>query len=251
MKQSTAIALLGAAAAAVVVVIGVIFLWPGGGQQQAQQGPPPLPEGTRNFGSWALACDTDQQNVKRCGLLMRVLDQQTRRMVLSVTLTRGPRGNPVFAIVTPPSVTTASNLTIQPWTVNQGAGQNAASGQAVTAPFNSCTPQRCIVFILLSEMLAKEIQASTHLRIQYVAGNGRPVNYTLPAAGFGPGYTAWQADYPAPAAPAAAPAPAGAAPAAPAAAPAAPAGGGRGAAAPAAPAAPAAAAPAAPATPAP
>jgi invasion protein IalB len=243
MKQSTAIALLGAAAAAVVVVIGVIFLWPGD-QQQAQQGPPPLPADARNFESWALTCPTDQEGVKRCALLMRVLDQETRRMVLSITLTRGPRGNPILAIVTPPSVVNTAGMTVQP------SREGTAAGKAVRGDFQSCTPQRCMSIILLTEELAKEIAAAPQLTIQYVAGNGRPVRYNLPAAGFGAGFAAWQADYPPPPpAPPTTPAPApGAAPAAPASAPAA----GRGAAAPAAPAAPGrgAAAPAPPAAPA-
>ena len=231
MKQSTAIALLGAAAAAVVVVIGVIFLWPGD-QQQAQQGPPPLPADARNFESWALTCTTGQDNVKRCALLMRVLDQETRRMVLSINLTRGPRGNPILAIVTPPSVVNTSGMTIQP------SREGTAAGKAVRGDFQSCTPQRCMSIILLTEELAKEIAAAPQLTIQYVAGNGRPVRYNLPATGFGAGFAAWQADYPAPP-PAAPTTPAPAPAAAPAAAP------GRGAAAPAAaPAAPAAAAPA-------
>src|SRR5687768_6254800 len=155
MKQSTAIALLGAAAAAVVVVIGVIFLWPGGGQQQAQQGPPPLPADARNFESWALTCPTDEQGVKRCALLMRVLDQETRRMVLNINLTRGPRGNPILAIYTPPSVVNTAGMTIQP-----------STGEAVRGEFQSCTPQRCISIILLTDELAKAIAASPQLTVQ-------------------------------------------------------------------------------------
>jgi invasion protein IalB len=239
MKQSTAIALLGAAAAAVVVVIGVIFLWPGD-QQQAQQGPPPLPADARNFGNWALTCANDEEGAKRCLLLMRVLDQETRRMVLSINLTRGPRGNAIFAIFTPPSVTTSAGLAVQPFNP-----QDQTMGKAAAGVFQACTPQRCTGIVILTEELAKEIVDFPQLRVQYVAGDGRRVNYPLPTAGFAAGFAAWQADYPAPAP--TTPAPASGAP--PAAAPAAPAGGGRGAAAPAASpaAAPAAAAPAAPA----
>jgi invasion protein IalB len=241
MKQSTAIALLGAAAVAVVLVVGVIFLWPG---EEAPQGPPPLPAGTRNFGNWALACVNDQDGVKRCALLMRVLDQETRRMLLNISLTRGPQGNAIFQIITPPSVVNTAGVTIQPVDPPQNATGNAARGL-----FQRCTPQMCLGILMLTEELATQMAAMPQIRVQYVAGNGRQVNYPLPSAGFGPGYAAWQMEYPrpAPATPAptegVAPAPAPAGGGRGAAAPAAPAGGGRGAAAPAA-AAPAAPAPA-------
>jgi invasion protein IalB len=207
MKQSTAIALLGGAAVAVVAVVGLIFLWPG--QNQQPQGAPPLPANARTFGNWALTCGNDQQGVKRCALLMRVLDNDTRRMVLSINLTRGPRGNPIFVVVTPPSVVNTAGVTIQP-----------AMGEAATGQFQSCTPQRCLSIIVLTEALAKSIAASQNMNVQYVAGNGRPVRYPLPTNGFAQGLMAWQTEFPAPpptspapgAAPAAAPAPAAAEP---------------------------------------
>jgi invasion protein IalB len=189
MKQNTTIAIIAAAVVAVLAgVIGYFVLGSGKPEQAANQATvPPLPADARSFGPWALTCANDDKAVKRCAMVIRVLDQQSKRMMLAINVTRGPRGNPILVVVTPPSVTTSQGLTVAP-----------ATGAAVKAPVQSCTPQRCMAIFLIDEALQKSLTNSPTTTFQYVAGNGRAISYPLPTRGFGDGFAAFEKDYPRP-----------------------------------------------------
>jgi invasion protein IalB len=191
MKQNTTIPIVAAAAIAMLAgVVGYFVLGTNGPEQVANQAAvPPLPADARSFGPWALTCANDDKGVKRCAMVIRVIDQESKRMVLGINVTRGPRGNPILVIVTPPSVTTAQGVTVAP-----------SSGAAVKAPVQSCTPQRCMAIFLIDDTLQASLASSPTTSFQYVSGNGRPVSYPLPTRGFAEGFAAFEKDYPRPAA---------------------------------------------------
>jgi invasion protein IalB len=185
MRQQTAIIILIVAIVAVAIVGGVIFFWP---QQQQAGGVPPLPPGTRSFGNWALVCG--QQNVEsgaRCNLLMRVIDQESQRLVTSVNLTRGPQGNAIFVINTPPGIVIPAGVSITP-----------AEGTVATGAVQTCRANGCTGIVVASDTLVTELSSAPTMGIGYTAPNGRPVNFNLPATGFQQGYNAWLAEFPAP-----------------------------------------------------
>jgi invasion protein IalB len=191
MKQNSTIAVVAAAVlAALAFAAGILYVRSTNqAAQQAASNPavPPLPEGTRSFGPWALTCADEDQGAKRCTLIVRVIDQQTKHMVLSITVTRGPRGNPILIVLTPPSVTTAQGLTVTP-----------ATGNEVKAPVQSCTPQRCMAIVLIDDNLRQALSTAPTTTFTYVAGNGRIVSYPLPTRGFAEGFAAFEAEYPHP-----------------------------------------------------
>ena len=186
MKQRTAIAILVAAILAVGAVGAFIFLRPDPEPQQA--GIPPLPPGTRSFGNWALLCGQNEQTGQgRCGLLMRVINQEAQRVLMRLNLTRGPQGNAIIVVDTPPGVVIPAGVSITP-----------ENGTAATGPVQVCRPNGCTGIVLLTDELATALSGVANATISYVAANGQAVNLSLPINGFAEGYAAWQAAYPAP-----------------------------------------------------
>ena len=196
MKQRTAVILLVAAFLLAGGVWAFITFWPGMQQQQAG-GVPPLPPGTRSFGSWALVCGQDPQNPNRCGLLIRAIDQQSQQLVVSLNLTRGPQGNPIIVVNTPPGIVIPSGVTLTP-----------ANGTAARGAVQVCRPRGCTGIVVLSDTLLTELAAAQATTVSFVSANGQTANLNLPTTGFAEGFTAWRAAFPPPAQPEAAAPPA-------------------------------------------
>jgi invasion protein IalB len=185
MKQRTAIAILIAAILGAGAV-GTLLMLRNEPQPVAQESTiPPLPPGTRSFGSWALACGQGDQG--RCGLLIRLINQDAQRVLMSVNVTRGPQGNAIIAINTPPGVVIPAGVTITP-----------ENGTAATGPVQVCRPAGCTGIIVLNEELRMELTSAQMATIGYTTANGQPVSINIPINGFSEGYAAWETAFPAP-----------------------------------------------------
>jgi invasion protein IalB len=217
MNRNTIYAIAGSVVAVLIIAVGGFFYFRG----PANTGVPPLPANARMFNTWALiGCDSPNDRV-RCVLLRRAVNQQTRRLVMQMTIARAQNGAAIMAVTLPPSVAIPAGVTITPM-----------GGTAVRGPIRACRPQACTGAIALTDTLAMEMAATETTALEFTAANGRPIRMNVNIQGFAQGYAAWQQAAPAPAV---------------AANPAAPAGGQQAKAAPAAAAAPAAPAQAAPA----
>jgi invasion protein IalB len=194
MKKSTAIAILVAAIVAAAGAGAVLYFRSATPPPQPPQLTiPQLPPGTQTFGNWALVCGQAQegQDAGRCGLLMRVIDQQAQRVLMSLTVSRGPQGNAIMVINTPPGVVIPAGVSLTP-----------ENGTAETGGIQVCRPQGCTGVILLTETLISEMSTVTMTALGYTAATGQPVNLNLPTTGFAEGFAAWQTAYPAPPPPA-------------------------------------------------
>jgi invasion protein IalB len=219
MNRNTIYAIAGGVVAVLIVAVGSFFYFRGPANQG---GVPPLPANARMFNNWALiGCDSPNDRVP-CVLLRRAVNQQTRRLVMQMTIARAQNGSSVMAVTLPPSVVIPAGVTITPM-----------GGTAVKGPIRACRPQACTGAIAVSDEFAKEMAATNTTALEFTAANGRPIRMNVNTTGFAQGFAAWQQAAPAPAVVAnpagdaaaaskAAPAPAAAAaPAAPAAQPAA------------------------------
>ena len=192
MKKSTAIAILVAAIVAVIGAAAVVYF-----RSAAPPPPPPqstipqLPPGTQSYGNWALVCNQNQPQAndgpQRCGLLMRVINQEAQQVLMSLNVSRGPLGNAIIIVNTPPGITIPAGVSLTP-----------ENGTAATGGVQVCRPQGCTGVILLSEMLLAEMSAVEMTTLGYTAANGQAVNFNLPTTGFAEGYAAWNQAFPAP-----------------------------------------------------
>lgn len=214
MNRNTIYAIAGGVVAVLIVAVGSFVYFRGPANQG---GVPPLPANARMFNNWALiGCDSPNDRVP-CVLLRRAVNQQTRRLVMQMTIARAQNGSTVMAVTLPPNVVIPAGVTITPM-----------GGTAVKGPIRACRPLACTGGIAVSDVFAKEMGDTNTTALEFTAANGRPIRMNVNTQGFAQGFAAWQQAAPAPtvvANPAgAAPAAKGAAPAAPAAqAPAAPA----------------------------
>jgi invasion protein IalB len=215
MNRNTIYAIAGGVVAVLIVAVGSFFYFRA---PVNRGGVPPLPANARMFNNWALiGCNNATDRVP-CVLLRRAVNQQTRRLVMQMTVARAQNGSPVMAITLPPNVVIPAGVTITPM-----------GGTAVKGPIRACRPQACTGAIAVSDTFVKEMGAANTTALEFTAANGRPVRMNVNIQGFAQGFAAWQQAAPAPAvvanpaggapaaaaakgAPAAAPAP-GAAPA--------------------------------------
>lgn len=192
MKQTTAVAILVAAILAVGAIGAFIFLRPEPEPPAPVSQVPQLPPGTQTYGNWALVCG-GQPNANdgpdRCGLLLRVITQNqgVQRVLMSLNVTRGPQGNAIIVVNTPPGIVIPSGVSITP-----------EGGTAVSGGVQTCRQNGCTGVILLTEELQTELTNAAMVTVGYVAANGQPVNLNLPTDGFAQGYAAWETAYPAP-----------------------------------------------------
>ena len=223
MNRNTIYAIAGGVVAVLIVAVGSFVYFRGPANRG---GVPPLPANARMFNNWALiGCDSPNDRVP-CVLLRRAVNQQTRRLVMQMTVARAQNGSAVMAVTLPPNVVIPAGVTITPM-----------GGTAVKGPIRTCRPTACAGAIAVTDMFAKEMAATNTTTLEFTAANGRPIRMNVNTQGFAQGFVAWQQASPAAAVVAN---PAGAAQAAKGATPAAPAAPGAGAPAPAAPAQPAA-----------
>lgn len=189
MKQTTAVAILVAAIVAVGAVGAFIFLRPEPEPPAPVSQVPALPPGTQSYGNWALVCGQPNagDGPDRCSLLMRIISQEEQRVLMSVNVTRGPQGNAILIINTPPGIIVPSGVTITP-----------EGGTAATGGVQACRQNGCTGIVMLTEELQTELTTSPAAAIGYVAANGQPVSLNLPTNGFAQGFAAWQTAFPAP-----------------------------------------------------
>ena len=206
MKRNTIYAIAGGVVSLLIVAVGSFFYFRGPANQG---GVPPLPANARMFNNWALiGCDSSNDQVP-CVLLRRAVNQQTRRLVMQMTIARASNGSAVMAVTLPPNVVIPAGVTVTPM-----------GGTAVRGPIRACRPQACTGAIAVSETFTKEMAATNTTALEFTAANGRPIRMNVNTQGFAQGFAAWQQAAPPPAVVAN---PAGGAPAAKGAAPAAPA----------------------------
>jgi invasion protein IalB len=184
MNRNTIYAIAGGVAAVLIVAIGGFFYFRG----PANPGVPPLPANARMFNNWALiGCDSPNDRV-RCVLLRRAVNQQTRRLVMQMTIARAQNGSAIMAVTLPPNVVIPAGITITP-----------TGGTAVRGPIRACRPQACTGAIAVSDTLAMEMAAAETTALEFTAANGRPIRMNVNIQGFAQGFAAWQQAAPAPA----------------------------------------------------
>ena len=184
MKRNTIYLIAGVAAALVVIVGGVLYF--SGAANRG--GVAPLPANARMFGNWALVGCQANVNNGRCALIRRAVNQQTRRLIMQMTIARAQNGAPVMAVTLPPNVVIPSGVTITPM-----------GGTAVRGAIRACRPQACTAAVPVSDMLSKEMGATNTTALEFVAANGRNIRMNVNTQGFTQGFQAWQAAAPAPA----------------------------------------------------
>jgi invasion protein IalB len=185
MNRNTIYAIAGGVVAVLIVAVGsfVYFRAPAN-----RGGVPPLPANARMFNNWALVgCNSATDRVP-CVLLRRAVNQQTRRLVMQLTIARAQNGSPVMAVTLPPNVVIPAGVTITPM-----------GGTAVKGPIRACRPQACTGAIAVSDTFAKEMAATNTTALEFTAANGRPIRMNVNIQGFAQGFAAWQQAAPAPA----------------------------------------------------
>jgi invasion protein IalB len=185
MNRNTIYAIAGGGVAVLIVAVGSFFYFRGPANQG---GVPPLPANARMFNNWALiGCDAPNDRVP-CVLLRRAVNQQTRRLVMQMTIARAPNGSTVMAVTLPPNVVIPAGVTITPM-----------GGTAVKGPIRACRPQACTGAIAVSDTFTMEMAATNSTALEFTAANGRPVRMNVNTQGFVQGFAAWQQASPAPA----------------------------------------------------
>lgn len=185
MNRNTIYAIAGGVVAVLIVAVGSFLYF----RAPANRGGvPPLPANARMFNNWALVgCNSTTDRVP-CVLLRRAVNQQTRRLVMQMTIARAPNGSPVMAVTLPPNVVIPAGVTITPM-----------GGTAVKGPIRACRPQACTGAIAVSDTFAKEMAATNTTALEFTAANGRPIRMNVNIQGFAQGFAAWQQAAPAPA----------------------------------------------------
>jgi invasion protein IalB len=185
MNRNTIYAIAGGVVAVLIVAVGSFVYFRGPANRG---GVPPLPANARMFNNWALiGCDSPNDRVP-CVLLRRAVNQQTRRLVMQMTVARAQNGSTVMAITLPPNVVIPAGVTVTPM-----------GGTAVKGPIRACRPAACTGAIAVSDMFAKEMTATNTTALEFTSANGRPIKMNVNTQGFAQGFAAWQQASPAPA----------------------------------------------------
>jgi len=192
MKTNTRLALSILAGAVVIAAIAVIAVTQFGHSNVASTPAAKPTQMTRApvlrgqaYGAWILTCNNKQP--PQCALVMRALQQKTGRLVLSLAVTRGPKGNAVLVISTPPDVLIPAGVVIKP-----------GNADPIKTGFQFCDHQRCEAIFLLDDNLQKALAAADQTGVRFTVPGNRPVGLKMPTKDFQAGYAAWNAKMPAP-----------------------------------------------------
>lgn len=199
MKKNTRLALSILAGAIVIAAIAILVVTQtgllgsttGAGQPQQMAHVPALRG--QNYGGWTLTCGNTAQTQNRCALVMRAVEKKSGRIILSLAVTRGPKGNPILLANVPPDVVIPAGVIIKP-----GNAKPLRSG------FQVCNRQRCEAIFLIDDPLHNALAAADQTGVRFMLAGNRPFGVKLPTKGFQTAYSAWNARSPAPPAPAAA-----------------------------------------------
>jgi invasion protein IalB len=138
----------------------------------------PLP--VRNFGHWNVVCLANDQGNKLCDMVLRVVDKNTKKLLMSLVISNKVKTSPVFVVITPPSVKLPEGVKVE------------AEGKApAKLTFSNCNPGSCEAGAPLDDAIKDVFGSSAVVSVAYVAAGGRLVRYQLPVDGFGAGYAAW------------------------------------------------------------
>jgi invasion protein IalB len=134
------------------------------------------------FQAWSLVCRSWPGNERRCVLFIAIADPDSRRVLLTVSVARTPRGMPVLLVDTPAGAA-----------VDQGVIVTAGVAEGVTLPIQSCDAQRCRAITELTPSLRSALEAADVTSVSYVRADSRQAAYNLPTRGFKDGMAAWLA----------------------------------------------------------
>ena len=137
----------------------------------------------RTFGHWNLVCVRDAQAVTRCDVVLRVVDQTSKKLVLSLVLGRNPEHRAIFVVVTPPNAVAADGVRMTP----AGAATHSI---AIAA----CVAGSCRAALPVTDALTAELAAANAINVRYNNKEGREVQYDLPNDGFADALAAWRAN---------------------------------------------------------
>jgi invasion protein IalB len=134
------------------------------------------------FQAWSLVCRSWPGNERRCVLFIAVAEPEERRVLLTFSIARTPRGMPVLLVDTPGGAVVAQGVTL-----------TAGVAEPVTVPIQSCDAQRCRAITELTSSLRSALEAADVTSVTYVRADGRQSTYNLPTRGFRDGMVAWLA----------------------------------------------------------
>jgi len=134
----------------------------------------------RTFGHWNLACQQNAQNVKHCELALRVVDQKSKKLVLSMVVGRGQDGGAVLLVVTPPNALLREPVHLK-----------TAANVETKIDYATCETGACRALAPLPADLQSALAASDHIQVSYTNASGREISYQLPNDGFKDALAAW------------------------------------------------------------
>lgn len=141
----------------------------------------------KRFGNWTEQCVMTAQQEKRCRLAYQVADKSRQHLILSLLVSRGPKGHIILLALTPPNAVVRGGVSIGP-----------GRATPLVLPFISCGPGACRAGAPVTDNFVNALSSATDTTISYQAGTGRPVTYKLPTQGFASAYSSWVADEPPP-----------------------------------------------------
>ena len=141
----------------------------------------------KKFENWALACVKTPKNVTRCSLVLRAVSKDTKKLLMTLAVSRSGNGKPIMVVVTPPGALLSAGVRLTPGTAKE-----------VTARFVQCGRGACEAAMLLDDAAVTAFSNAPTTTVAFVAGNGKPLGLKLPTAGFAAGYAAWELAMPAP-----------------------------------------------------
>ncbi len=142
----------------------------------------------KNYGGWVLTCGNTAKTQNKCALVMRAVDKKSGHVLLSLAVTRGPKGNPILLANVPPDVVIPDGVIIKP-----GDAKPRRSG------FRVCNRQRCEAIFLIDDSLHKELASADKTGVRFMRAGNRPFGVKLPTKDFEAAFNAWKAKSPAPA----------------------------------------------------
>ena len=134
------------------------------------------------FQAWSLVCRDGAGNERRCVLFIAVADPDEKKVLLTFSIARTPKGMPVLVVDTPAGLTVDAGITV-----------TAGRAEAITVPIQSCAPQRCRAVTELTPSLRASLETADVTSVSYMTADSKQSTYNLPTRGFRDGLTAWSA----------------------------------------------------------
>lgn len=134
----------------------------------------------RKFGHWNLVCVQNDRGVKLCDMVLRVVDKDSKKLLMSLVVSNKVKTSPLLVVITPPSAALPEGVKMVP------------EGRAETKlTFASCKPGSCEAVSAFNDSIKDALSSSGTVTVSYIAAGGHPVQYKLPLDGFRDAYAAW------------------------------------------------------------